>query len=754
MSIYIFPGQGSQKMGMCAELFPQYTELLRQADNVLGYSISKLCLEDPENLLRNTEYTQPALYVVNALSWMEKTRHLKTLPDFMAGHSLGEYNALFASGAFDFETGLKIVKKRGELMGRIKNGAMAAVIGLNENQINEVLQCKELTDAHIDIANYNSPSQTVISGLSKDIDLAREIFEIANAKFIYLPVSAPFHSRYMQSVQDEFKQFLDSAAFGKLTIPVIANITARPYLDNEIKENLVKHFTHPVRWTDSIRYLLALGKTDFEEIGPGNVLSKFVKEIKNELQQFQPTEPDSISIAAKSSVSISNRFSAESIGSKDFKEEYKLKYAYVAGGMYKGISSSELVIKLGKADLMGYFGTGGLSLPEVEKAMLHILCELGNTKPYGMNLICNLKQPERERELVALFLKREVRNIEASAYMQITPPLVWYRLKGLHEDNSGQVCCSNRIMAKISRPEVAQEFLKPIPGNIVKALLREGRISEQQARWSKFIPLVDDICVEADSGGHTDRGVALVLIPAIIRIRDRLANAYAKKIRVGAAGGIGSPEAAAAAFMLGADFILTGSINQCTVEAGTSSIVKDFLQEMEIQDTDFAPSGELFELGAKVQVMKRNSFFAARAVKLYDLYRLHNSLDEIDPKSREQIEGKFFKRSFEDVYRETKEYFLKENPKEIENAEKNAKHKMALVFKWYLAQGSRLAMNGNIEQKINFQIHTGPALGAFNQWVKGTPLEDWRNRHVDEIADKLMHATAEHLNSRFLTLCT
>lgn len=752
MSVFIFPGQGSQKKGMCAELFAQFTELVRQADNVLGYSISKLCLEDPENQLRKTEYTQSALYVVNALSWLEKSRQINKLPDYVAGHSLGEYNALFASGAFDFETGLKIVKKRGELMGRIKNGAMAAVIGLNENQINEILQCKELTDAPIDIANYNSPTQTVISGLSKHIDLARKIFENANAKFIHLPVSAPFHSRYMQSAQDEFKQLLDETDFGKLTIPVIANLTARPYLNNEIKENLVKHFTHPVRWTDSIRYLLDQGETDFEEIGPGNVLSKFVKEIRNELPTFQPTETESNSNAAKSSVAISNRFSAESIGSKDFKEEYQLKYAYVAGGMYKGISSSELVIKLGNADLMGYFGTGGLSYRQVEEAIQRILCGLGNTKPYGMNLICNLKQPEKERELVALFLKREIRNIEASAYMQITPPLVWYRLKGLHEDGNGKVCCSNRIMAKISRPEVAQEFLSPIPEIIVEALLREGRISAQQARLSKFIPLVDDICVEADSGGHTDRGVAFVLIPAIIRIRDRLANAYTKKVRVGAAGGIGSPEAAAAAFMLGADFILTGSINQCTVEAGTSSAVKDFLQEMEIQDTDFAPSGELFELGAKVQVMKRNSFFAARAGKLYDLYRLHDSWKDINPKSREQIEGKFFKRSFEDVYRETKEYFLKENPKEIENAEKNAKHKMALVFKWYLAQGSRLAMNGNIEQKINFQIHTGPALGAFNQWVKGTPLENWRSRHVDEIADKLMQATAEHLNNRFLTL--
>jgi len=745
MTTFVFPGQGSQIKGMGKELFEQFPELVSQADKVLGYSITQLCLDDADNQLRNTEYTQPALYVVSALTWFERRRGLTKLPDYVAGHSLGEYNALLAAGVFDFETGLRIVKQRGELMGRIKNGSMAAIIGLSANKINEILRCKELADSNIDIANYNSPSQTVIAGLSNDINQARAIFESANATFFPLPVSAAFHSRYMQSAQQLFKQFLNGFDFDKLTIPVIANFSAQPYLDEEIKQNLAKHFSNPVKWTDSISYLIAQGETDFVEIGPGKVLTKFIEQIK---KQTATDKPQNTGFA------LNQQFSAESMGSKAFKEKYQLKYAYVAGGMYKGISSAELVIKLGKAYLMGYFGTGGLTLRQIEQAIQRIQSELGKTKPYGMNLICNLKQPDKERELVNLFLRQGVRNIEASAYMQITPPLVLYRLTGLYEDSNGQVCCSNRIMAKISRPEIAQQFLSPIPREIVEVLLQEGAISAQQAHWSESFALVDDLCVEADSAGHTDRGVALVLVPAIIRLRDEMEKkySYTKKIRVGAAGGIGTPEAAAAAFMLGADFILTGSINQCTVEAGNSPVVKDFLQEMSIQDTDFAPSGELFELGSKVQVMKKSSFFPARASKLYDLYRLHNSLDEIAPKTREQIEEKYFKRSFEDVYRETKEYFLKENPEEIERAEKNTKHKMALVFRWYLAQGTRLAMDGIVEQKINFQIHSGPALGAFNQWVKGSSLEDWNNRHVDEIAIKLMQATAEHLNDRFTTL--
>ncbi len=164
--------------------------------------------------------------------------------------------------------------------------------------------------------------------------------------------------------------------------------------------------------------------------------------------------------------------------------------------------------------------------------------------------------------------------------------------------------------------------------------------------------MADDICVEADSGGHTDRGVAATLLPAIQRQRDAAmaAHAYRKSIRVGCAGGIGTPEAAAAAFVLGADFILTGSINQCTVEAGTSDLVKDLLQEMQVQDTDYAPAGDMFEIGARVQVLKRGLFFPVRANKLYELYRSVDSIEQIDPGTARMIQEKYFQRSLAEVY--------------------------------------------------------------------------------------------------------
>lgn len=192
-----------------------------------------------------------------------------------------------------------------------------------------------------------------------------------------------------------------------------------------------------------------------------------------------------------------------------------------------------------------------------------------------------------------------------------------------------------RTLAKVSRPEVAAAFMQPAPEAIVKALLAAGKITSTDADLGQSIPMADEICVEADSGGHTDQGVAYTLMPAMFVLRDEMMSKYRydKPIKVGAAGGIGTPHAAA--FIMGADFILTGSVNQCTVEAGTSDAAKDLLQELNVQDTDYAPAGHMFEIGARVQVAKRGLFFPARANKLYELYQRHSSIDEIDPKTRQ-----------------------------------------------------------------------------------------------------------------------
>lgn len=284
----IFPGQGSQSRGMGKDLFDvvgEYKEVEREVDSILGYSLRELCLENPDNRLKITKYTQPSLYVVNALHYYKATTD-GIRADYLAGHSLGEYNALLAAGVFDFLTGLRLVQKRGELMSQAKNGGMGAVIGLEPDAVTNVIRSSDLSD--IDVANFNSPSQTVVSGPSDEIKRAGPIFEAAGARmYMPLPVSAAFHSRYMADAANEFADFLAPITFSAPKIPVLSNVTAETYPTDNVSESvrslLVKQITHSVRWTESVCYLLQRGITEFSEMGPGNVLTRLVKEIQQKI---------------------------------------------------------------------------------------------------------------------------------------------------------------------------------------------------------------------------------------------------------------------------------------------------------------------------------------------------------------------------------------------------------------------------------------------------------------------------------------
>ncbi|ERO59996.1 hypothetical protein [Pseudomonas piscis] len=290
--------------------------------------------------------------------------------------------------------------------------------------------------------------------------------------------------------------------------------------------------------------------------------------------------------------------------------------------------------------------------------------------------------------------------------------------------------------------------MSPAPEALVAALRRAGDITEEQAELARQVPMSHDICVEADSGGHTDGGIPTIVLPAMLQLRDALqARAgYAEPICLGLAGGIGTPAAAAAAFAMGADFILTGSINQCTVESGATDLVKTMLQDVSIHDMAYAPAGDLFERGSRVQVLKRGVLFPMRANRLYALYCHYESLEAIPQNIRGVLERLFFKRTLEQVWQECEHYLLAQGREaDLALARSNPKVRMARVFRWYFAYSTKLAFSGESADQANYQVQTGPALGAFNQWVKGTPLESWQRRHVDEIATSLMETTAQHL---------
>ena len=279
--VYVFPGQGSQRKGMGEGLFEKFADLTDRADEQLGYSIKELCLSNPDGLLNQTQYTQPALYSVNALSYLDaRQARGVSKPDYFAGHSLGEYNALFAAGTFDFLTGLKLVQERGRLMATAPKGAMAAVMGLDIANIQTLL--KENNYAGVDIANYNSRHQIIISGLHDDINNCESVFVNAGARYIRLNVSAAFHSRYMQPIRAEFAKFLDKFDLRPLEIEVISNVSARPYSRSHYKDLLVQQLTQPVKWYETVSWLLTKPEPEIMEIGPSNVLTQLTVNIKKE----------------------------------------------------------------------------------------------------------------------------------------------------------------------------------------------------------------------------------------------------------------------------------------------------------------------------------------------------------------------------------------------------------------------------------------------------------------------------------------
>ncbi len=284
---FLFPGQGSQRIGMGNTLFDAYPELTNTADAILGYSIKELCLQDPRRELSQTQFTQPALYVVNALTFRHHIAETGQQPNSAAGHSLGEYNALECAGAISFEDGLRLVCKRGALMAAAPKGAMAAIIGMDAEKVGTTLR-EDGLDA-IDVANFNARNQTVISGLQADVSAAQASFDKHGAMFIPLNVSSAFHSRYMRPAREAFAAFLREFSFSAPRIPVIANIDAQPYPADGIADKLEQQLVGSVRWFESIEYLLRQGVSEFQELGPGDVLTKMLKGIRS---QFKDAPPD------------------------------------------------------------------------------------------------------------------------------------------------------------------------------------------------------------------------------------------------------------------------------------------------------------------------------------------------------------------------------------------------------------------------------------------------------------------------------
>ena len=433
----------------------------------------------------------------------------------------------------------------------------------------------------------------------------------------------------------------------------------------------------------------------------------------------------------------------DQLGDPAFRAAYGVRCAYYAGAMANAISSEALVIALGKAGILASFGAAGLSPARIEAAIERIQAALPDG-PYAFNLIYSPNEPALEARTVELYLKHNLRILEASAYLSVTPNLVRYRAAGLSLAPDGTLQIRNRIIVKLSRLEVARRFLAPAPADMLKTLLQEGKISEEQARLAQQVPVVDDVTVEADSAGHTDNRPLVCMVPAFLALRDEFQakHHFAQPVRIGAAGGIGTPAAALAAFMLGAAYVVTGSVNQACVESGASEFTRGLLAKTEMADVGMAPAADMFEMGVRVQVLKRGTMFAMRAQKLYELYSRYESLEDIPAQERERLESQVFKKDFSAIWNETVGFFTERDPAQIERANANPKDKMALVFRWYLGLSSRWSNSGENGREMDYQIWCGPAMGAFNQWTRGTYLAEPANRQVVDVALQLLSGCA------------
>lgn len=445
--------------------------------------------------------------------------------------------------------------------------------------------------------------------------------------------------------------------------------------------------------------------------------------------------------------------SLEALGDAGFCRSHDIKFPYVGGSMAKGISSVAMVAALAKAGMLGFFGAAGLALGEVEAA-IDQLAQLAPGLPYGFNLIHSPNEPELENALVDLYLRRGIDLIEASAFLDLTPALVRYRTHGLYRDSAGRVVAPNRVIAKVSREEVAAKFFAPPPERFLRELVASGQLTEEQARLAAEIPMARDVTVEADSGGHTDNRPALALFPTIQAQKSTAQKEYGYRtpLRVGLGGGIATPAAAAAAFALGAAYLVTGTVNQACIESGTCDEVRQMLAETRQADVTMAPSGDMFEMGVNVQVIKRGTMFSMRAAKLYELYRAHSSLDDLPVTERQKLEKTIFRKELNQVWAETRSYFAERDPRQLAKAEADPKYKMALVFRWYLGQSPVWANKGMTDRKLDYQVWCGPAMGAFNEWSKGTFLEATGQRKVATVAMNILFGAAVLIRASQLKL--
>ena len=450
----------------------------------------------------------------------------------------------------------------------------------------------------------------------------------------------------------------------------------------------------------------------------------------------------------------------EWLGERSFQETHGVRFAYVGGEMANGIATVRLCVELARIGCLGFFGAAGLALPRIEEALVELRATLDPAGlPWGINLIHSPDESGKEEATVDLFLRHDVRIASASAFMQLSPAVVRFAASGLTRDDSGRVVRRRHVFAKISRPEVARHFLAPAPDTMLDELVARGALTAEEGRLAREVSVAGDVTVESDSGGHTDNRPLGAVFPVIARLRDELAarHGLAEAPRLGAAGGLGTPAAVAAAFGLGAAYVMVGSVHQACVESGISDDARAMLATAGLADVAMTAAADMFDHGVKVQVLKRGTQMAQRGNQLYQLWRRHGAWENVPAAEQRDLEKNVFGESFEAAWLACVRHLESKNDAaELLRCEREPAARFGRVIKRFLWQTARWPMagsQGDASRRRLYQLWCGPAMGAFNDWTRDTFLADPSARTVDQVALNLLEGAACVTRAQQLRAC-
>ncbi|WP_462202531.1 ACP S-malonyltransferase [Frankia sp. CcWB3] len=696
--VWAFPGQGSQRKGMADGLFERFPDLTAQADEVLGLSVRELAGD--LRRLDDTRHLQPVMFTVNALRYLDLAAAAPQ-PDFMVGHSLGEYSALFAAGAVDFTTGLRLTARRAELMGGIRGGGMLAVLGLDEDRLRQVLVAADAPD--VEVANYNSSREIVVCGPRAQVRAIAPLVRAAGAaKTKLLQVSVAAHSRHMAPAAARLRQALDRVVFAEPRVPVLSNATVEPHTADRVPELLERQLCAPVQWRRTMRYLLDRGVEELVEVGPGTVLTKLWAQAREEWASVavaepvavgRPTgsrepadpgetadvrEPDEVVVPAAVATWVGPA-PAERLGAAGFRERYGLRLAYAVGASGVGANGSRLVSAAAGAGALGFADAPVSWLATTWRA---------DGPPAA-----------------------DVRVVEVDLPLGPTPELVRFRFTGAHRDRHGRARPARHVVARVMGLDCARAFLNPPGPAVLEALVRAGALTSAEADAARHLPVASDLAVASPAGWH---GGGLTMLHLLPEVR-ALARGVPQPVHVGVSGGVGTPEQAAAAFALGADFLLTTSVNLCAEESALTAATRAHLAALAPGDTGWTPDPSHFTLGARSEVLRRGTLFAARANHLVDLYRRRAEPDAA-------------------TLRHVEETYVGHPLDQIAEGVADPRRRLAEALRWYLRRAAAWR-DGAPEQPLDYRLPCGPDLAAFNR--------DPGRRAVAGIADHLMAGAAD-----------